>query len=417
MNMPVLSQTDVQIFGFVSQGYLKTTENNFILSNSKDGSWEFSEAALTTMVSPTDKLRMGVQLFARDLGDQGNHEVSIDWAFGDYRWRDYLGIRAGRFKYPSSLYNDVRDIDIGRVPLLLPQSNYEELSRDFALALNGLNMYGNLPLSLAGDLDYDIFSGGMSIINTRSLLFQDVFYSHIIVFTEIIYMALNPAVSSASYDGFSNEDMALRNIYGFKLSWNTPISGLRCGGAFSSMDFNESFLAHFTMVIPTGDPQNPYFQSQTIPISGEFDVTIQTYFAEYIWNNLTLAAEFNSRHNDGKLKIGSDPAISDKKGEAYYGLASYRINEWLALSAYYSINYPDNKDKDGVNEIAKGNPDYFAWQKDITMTSRFDITPYWILKLEYHIINGAAQGIEVMNRDSVMEKDWSIFAFKSTFSF
>jgi len=40
-------------------------------------------------ISPIDKLRVGIQLFSRDIGDTDNNRIDLDWAFADYRWRDY----------------------------------------------------------------------------------------------------------------------------------------------------------------------------------------------------------------------------------------------------------------------------------------------------------------------------------------
>ena len=55
----------------------------------------------------------------------------------DYRFKDWLGIRAGRVKIPFGLYNDSSDVDSARVPILLPQSLYPTLNRDFLLAQTG----------------------------------------------------------------------------------------------------------------------------------------------------------------------------------------------------------------------------------------------------------------------------------------
>ena len=38
-----------------------------------------------------------------------------DWFDLDYRWKDWLGLRAGRVKLPYGLYNDTSDIDAARV--------------------------------------------------------------------------------------------------------------------------------------------------------------------------------------------------------------------------------------------------------------------------------------------------------------
>ncbi len=65
-------QEDFVIHGFVSQGYLKSTDNNY-LGKSKNGSYEFNEIGLNIALPIADALRFGIQLFSRDLGDEGNN--------------------------------------------------------------------------------------------------------------------------------------------------------------------------------------------------------------------------------------------------------------------------------------------------------------------------------------------------------
>ena len=62
---------DLFFSGFVSQGYLNSTGNDFLIEDSHKGSAEFSEAALVTYANPADRLRVGLQLFARDFGQVG----------------------------------------------------------------------------------------------------------------------------------------------------------------------------------------------------------------------------------------------------------------------------------------------------------------------------------------------------------
>src|SRR5688572_6895717 len=76
----------VEIHGFVSQGLLKSTDNNF-LAESERGSVEFTEVGINFSRALSDRLRFGMQLFARDLGPIGDYSAKIDWAYFDYRYR------------------------------------------------------------------------------------------------------------------------------------------------------------------------------------------------------------------------------------------------------------------------------------------------------------------------------------------
>ena len=124
----------LQINGFVSQGYMESSGNNFLDSDSEDGTFEINEVGLTFNATVTDKLRIGAQILSRDLGEDGNNDIELDWAFGDYRVTDRFGVRAGKLKLPIGLYNETRDSDFLRPMAFLPQSVYDEMQRGFLSA-------------------------------------------------------------------------------------------------------------------------------------------------------------------------------------------------------------------------------------------------------------------------------------------
>src|SRR5690554_1155458 len=76
---PSLAQGQtVDVHGIVSQGFLKTTRNNY-LALTEQGSFEFTEAVLNITRPLDDTLNVGFQLFARDLGPIGNYDARFDW--------------------------------------------------------------------------------------------------------------------------------------------------------------------------------------------------------------------------------------------------------------------------------------------------------------------------------------------------
>jgi len=97
---------NLQIHGFASQGVLKTSANNYLSPDSRRGTADFNEFGLNVSDRVTPDLTVGLQLFARDLGNQGNDTLTLDWAYGDYHWRDWLGLRAGKIRLPLGLYNE-----------------------------------------------------------------------------------------------------------------------------------------------------------------------------------------------------------------------------------------------------------------------------------------------------------------------
>src|SRR3569833_2178295 len=94
--VPAHAAADEQIHGFVSQGYIKTTkENHYPVGNSGEGSYNFNDFGINFARRVAPRLRGGLQLFAQDRGYFGNDKITVDWAYGDYRHKDWLGVRVG----------------------------------------------------------------------------------------------------------------------------------------------------------------------------------------------------------------------------------------------------------------------------------------------------------------------------------
>src|SRR5262245_6462658 len=110
----------IAIHGFASQGYLHSSDNRLFSAPTDQGTFAFTDEAVNVTWQGSPRLRIGAQIFARDLGSQGNHRPTFDWALGDYRWRDWLGVRAGRLKLPMGLYSTVIDADAARPEILQP---------------------------------------------------------------------------------------------------------------------------------------------------------------------------------------------------------------------------------------------------------------------------------------------------------
>ena len=114
----------VQIHGFVSQGFVYTDRNNWLTMHSSHGSGAFTDFGANVSMQVTDKFHFGAQVYDRNLGNLGEWHPSLDWAFADYRFQSWLGIRAGKVKTVFGLYNDTQDLDFLHTFALLPQSVY-----------------------------------------------------------------------------------------------------------------------------------------------------------------------------------------------------------------------------------------------------------------------------------------------------
>jgi hypothetical protein len=203
----------VEIHGFASQGFIATNRNNYLV-RSTHGSFEFSEVGVNFTKRLSDKLRIGIQLFAHNLGATGNFRATADWFYLDYRFADWLGFRAGRVKIPFGLYNEINDVDAARVPILLPQSVYPIQNRDYLLAQTGVELYGSVRSLVAGSLEYRVYGGTIFIDTT----------------------------SSSANSPYQILSFGVPYVFGGRLLWETPLEGLRVGGSVQTLRLDTSLL-------------------------------------------------------------------------------------------------------------------------------------------------------------------------------
>jgi hypothetical protein len=347
----------VQIHGFASQGALYTTDNNF-LANTERGSLEFTEAGINLTKALDDRLRVGFQLFTRDLGPEGNYSAKFDWFGLDYRWRDWLGIRAGRTKLPFGLYNDVSDIDAAHSVVLLPQSVYPATNRNLLLAQTGVELYGYKRFESAGALDYRAYFGKIHV---------DV-----------------PTVPGLEIDTFE-----LVYVAGGRVLWETPIEGLRLGP---------------TMLRTRLDAK---YSAGGVEISQSVGLTQVLGSVEYQNGSLSFAAEYGRGY---QRPLGPGARQPRTVNEAGYAMAAYRWRPWLQTTAYYSLAYPNVEDRVGRD----------SRQHDAAATVRFDLTSHWILKLEGHALRGTSALSPALNDDIApagLANKWYLLAAKTTVYF
>src|SRR5579864_9206979 len=150
----------VQVHGFASQGFVYTDQNNWLTMHSSQGSGAFTDFGANISTQITDKFRVGAQVYDRNLGNLGEWHPTLDWAFADYRFKTWLGVRGGKVKTVLGLYNDTQDLDFLHTFALLPQSVYPTDLRDSTIAHVGGDVYGRISLKhRLGDLAYTAYAG------------------------------------------------------------------------------------------------------------------------------------------------------------------------------------------------------------------------------------------------------------------
>jgi hypothetical protein len=352
----------IEIHGFASQGFILTTSNDYIAADTTRGSFQLSEAGINFTAQLTDKLRLGLQLFAQNFGLVGNYDITADWFYLDYRWRDWFGVRAGRLKVPFGLYNEVNDIDSARVPVLLPQSFYPLQARSFLFAQTGIELYGFARSRLAGALEYRLYAG---------TIFIDA-------------DLLNPP------DGSVRLQLNVPLAVGSRVVWETPVPGLRLAGSVLAVRLDVLAFA----------------AGMTIPITNESLLAAGSL--EYSLHPLTLTAEYSRWRSQQDSPLPT--SVFDTVSERMYAMVSLVATSWLQTSVYYALHFPDIANRAGAPNR----------QHDVALTLRFDVNQHWLIKLEAHYMDGTAGLVNPLRVNPAMvevQPRWAVFLAKTTASF
>jgi hypothetical protein len=350
--------SDIEVHGFVSQGFIKSTENDYLVPRSERGSFDLTEVGLNFTKPVTDRLRLGFQLFGGGFVTTGAYNAKLDWFYLDYHWRDWLGVRAGRVKLPFGLYNEVNDIDAARLPVLMPQSTYPNANRNFLLAQTGFEVYGYLGLDAIGALEYRLYGG--------TILFD-------------LTTPPNPVFTITSFD--------IAYMVGGRLLWEAPVDGLRMGGSVQALKLDAQLQG-------VKDPLER--ATASIP------AVLWMASIEYNAHDWLLSAEYGRWHTSRDTTNPAwVPAQLPMTNERYCAMVAYRTRPWFQLGGYYAGYFPHYTVRDGASNQ----------QHDFAGTLRFDITPNWLVKLEGHYVHGTA-GLPVSAVPYA--PDWTVWLLKTT---
>ncbi|HET9314204.1 MAG TPA: hypothetical protein VFQ51_01395 [Vicinamibacteria bacterium] len=401
----------VTMHGFLSTGYVRTTENELFFARTTEGTFEFTDAAISFSTEPVPRLRIGAQLFAQDLGSGGNHRVLVDWAVGDYRVRDWFGARGGKLKFPLGLYGTLRDADIGRPEIFQPEAVYSDLLKDLVRSFDGAAVYGSVQAGGAGYVDYEVFGGAVdadeSVAGER--------------LAEVGLPSLTAALAAAGLQqpraSAEPLDATMEHMWGGALEYRPPVQGLRLRFSGWTHDSNLASRASVTgylgplpatfLIDTSTDIKHHYW----VFASAEYQRGGLRVSAEQAWQKLTQTTTISGLPSG---PVASAPQVTRPVG--WYVQVAQRLDDKLQLSAYYSRYYSDGDDKDGSDLVATGSEAFRRWDKDLGLTARLDLAGHFLLKAEFHTVDGAARLGFPENAEGLAQ-NWKLFAVKGTFHF
>jgi hypothetical protein len=337
-----LFDREVQVHGWLSQGFVYTNDNNWLTMNTSSGSGAMTDMGLNLSSQLTDKFRVSAQVFDRNLGQLGQWHPLLDYAVADYRFTSWFGIRGGKVKTVLGLYNDSQDQDFLHPFALLPQSIYPTDLREATIAHLGGDIYGSIPLGRnRGDLSYTTYAGHR----------QDSLHGG------YPYLVAQEGLLLSSYGGLQ---------YGGDLRWNTPFTGLLLGVSRLNEDLNIRGTNFF--------PLRPFSDSTNSDWTNQF-------YGRYAFRRLEIYAEYRRNWQDHTSLVANVPFRFQNDIRGWYAAATYRVDKRLQFGTYYSQYLPASP-----LYLFLGVPSGHIYDK--VVTANVDTNRLLNVKVEGHFMNG-----------------------------
>jgi hypothetical protein len=364
---------DVQTHSFFQQGFMYSNENNFLTMPTSQGSFAMTDAGVNASVALTDKFRVGAQVYARNIGDLGNYHVQLDWGYGDYKFKDWLGVRGGKVKTALGLFNDIQDNEFLQTWALLPQGVYPLDLRSETIAHTGADLYGEVPLRRAGSLSYTAYAGLRENDPHGGLYYGD-------------------AAANVPVQSFSGKAV------GGDARWHTPVQGLMIGGSWAdqTMNLNVLYKAYGDAVL----------------IAHSTPEHLSSGYVDYVRGKWHFSSEFRRDYNFEIYTFLGTTGSTNQSTKGWFGTVAYRVTKRLEVGTYNSrfyVDVPQDPTNTASNHIF-----------DQTVTARIDITSWWNVKVEEHFMNGygdlySAHGFYTADNPAGLKPDTDLFVVRTAF--
>lgn len=356
----------------LSQTYLHTSQNEFMIPKSDQGTFEWTEGVVNT-IKRFDRLQIGAQLLVRDFGDEGNFRADLDWGYLDYALRDEIGLRLGRMRLPFGLGNEFRDVDAARMEILMPQVFNPEDFRAAAAAYQGVGLYGTLSSQKLGSLQYHLFYGN-NTIHDDFFMVRD---------------------ARTSFDS-PNTSLTTRGLGGGQLSWNTPFEGLKF--AYTHLRYEGYFDVEFN---------HPVLGLVQDGMGLQLNIKWNVLSLEYVQEPWSFSFEYSNRDNDSVYGSTLTPVFGtssydDSNTVAYYGTVRRQIDDRLGVYGSYGEVY---------GNIADDGASLAEYLKEASLGLRYDLKHQVILKAQASQMRGYRGAL------SGTGSDWLMFTTRVTWMF
>ncbi|WP_239249172.1 hypothetical protein [Candidatus Nitrotoga sp. M5] len=372
-----IMDSKLKVHGFLTQGVVITSDNNFLGQSNKQASADFREIGVNASLRPTSDVQLSAGILSHKAGETDNGNLRLDYGLIDWTLstseQSRTGLRLGRVKINFGLYNKTRDVAFTRPSILLPQSIYFERTRNPTVAADGAELY------------FDHYGEVGSLFMTLGLGRPQIE-------SEASKIALVGLIPNGRFE--STLMPMFQTIY--------ELDGGKYRFGFTALQLDTGY--------------NPGARDVLGP--GRLKFTPKIFSAQYNAEYWSITSEFALRpaSNSGFGPNAPDATIH---GQSYYIQGSYRLApKWEALLRY-DVAYTDSKDRDGkAFAAATRQPSFTRFSKDWTAGVRFDVTPAFMLRAEYHRVDGTAYlPVQDNPNTSSLVRRWNMFMLLASFRF
>jgi hypothetical protein len=368
-NSFAIAQDPLQTQGFVSQGFIYTTDNQF-QGDSQSGSLKLTELGFNLSKRFTPRLRLSTQLISRVANTDNDGNIKLDYLFLDYKApiskKSQMGARLGRVKNVMGFYNETRDVAFTRPSIFSPQSIYFDLVRDLQLSSDGLIAYADWRAQNGTTL-FELGKGKARI----------------------------DSETEGSLIGTNIGEFIQEDVEQARLTYSLNDASTRF--AFSRVDAN---LEH-----------------QMAPgFSTVMDVRLSLISAEYAREKTIFTAEYmelDVNYNSPVLSNITRPFLS-----WYFQIQHHYNTDWTFYSRYENF-FLDANDKNGLElNITTGLPTYKAYTKSLMFGAKYQFNQDWMLMMELQDNNGTANLNPDINPNPFASKQhWQMLSLMLSYRF
>lgn len=337
------------VAGFGEWGYGRTTNENAYLVGEEDGGYDNAQFALALTARPQDDVVVAGQLF---VGRDG--EVSLDWAFAEYRLHDLLRVRAGKVKNPLGLFMEVKDVGTLRPFFTLAQSIYGPA--EFAAeAYLGVGITGEWEGERGWGLAWDAYAGALEIPSFEP--------------GEAVLAGPPPWDFTATRD---TEEA--RGVVGGRVAVSAPWEGLTAR------------VSSFT-----GELSEPDGEAERLTVIG--------VSAEYALEWLQVRGElFRGTEGDGETNLGGYAEVA-----------------WRFLpNVQAAVRYDESRQElDGLPDESR-----FLRHRELAFGASYWPSPSLVFKASYHDVRGNRFAVPALSEpDGGLDRTTHLFVAGAQFSF